>query len=103
MTEIQNSKLSLIFIKACQICFGYWIPAPWNFASSEPANGRIPRGENLGFICSLVPGIWDLDLGTLDFRGTEFSDGSFERCNVDLTSEMNRALSVDGVPTRWIC
>ena len=59
MTKIQNSKLSLIFIKACQICFGYWIPAPWNFASSEPANGRIPQGENLGFVGNSLLGIWD--------------------------------------------
>ncbi len=32
-----------------------------------------------------------------------FTDGSFECCNVDFTGEMNRALSVDGIPTRWIC
>jgi hypothetical protein len=32
-----------------------------------------------------------------------FSDGSFECRNVDVTGEMNRALSVDGIPSRGIC
>ncbi len=42
-----------------------------------------------------------LKIGVLDYG--LFADGSFERCNVDVTSEMNRALSVDGIPSRWIC
>ena len=47
---------------------------------------------------------FDLGCGIEELLGCDlFPDGSFERCNVDLTSEMNRALSVDGVPTRWIC
>ena len=47
---------------------------------------------------------FDLGCGIEELLGGDlFPDGSFERCNVDLTSEMNRALSVDGIPTGWIC
>ena len=42
-----------------------------------------------------------LKIGVLDCD--LFPDGSFECCNVDVTGEMNRALSVDGIPSRWIC
>jgi hypothetical protein len=34
--------------------------ALWNFALGEPAEGRIPQGENLRFVCDLVLGFWDL-------------------------------------------
>jgi hypothetical protein len=46
---------------------------------------------------------WLLATGLFDLGCDLFPDGSFECCNVDFTGEMNRALSVDGIPTRWIC
>jgi hypothetical protein len=42
-------------------------------------------------------------MGILDFRVAQFSDGSFECCDVDITGEMNWALAVDRIPTRRIC
>ena len=57
MTEIQNPKLLLLIIKVFHICFGYWLLALGNFAFGEAAEGRIPQGEHLEFICSLVLGI----------------------------------------------
>jgi hypothetical protein len=42
---------------ADQTCFGHLVLALWNFASGEPAKGRIPQGENLRFVCDLVLGI----------------------------------------------
>jgi hypothetical protein len=62
MTEIQNPKLLLLIIKAFHICSGYWLRALGNFAFGEPAEGRIPQGEHLQLIRSLVPGIWDFEL-----------------------------------------
>ena len=42
-----------------QTCFGHLVLALWNFALGEPAEGRIPQGENLRFVCNLVLGVWD--------------------------------------------
>ena len=50
----QNSKF--------QTGFGHLILALWNFALGEPAEGRIPQGENLKFVCNLKLGVWDFFL-----------------------------------------
>ena len=42
-----------------QTCFGHLVLALWNFALGEPAEGRIPQGENLRFVRNLVLGVWD--------------------------------------------
>ena len=42
---------------ADQSCFSPWVLALWNFALGEPAEGRIPQGKNLKFVCNLVLGI----------------------------------------------
>jgi hypothetical protein len=44
---------------ADQTCFGQLVLALWNFALGEPAEDRIPQGENLKFVCNLVLGVWD--------------------------------------------
>ena len=47
---------------------------------------------------------WNTGVLEVDVFGFNlFPDGSLECCNVDITGEMNRTLSVDGIPTRWIC
>ena len=45
--------------RADQTCFDHLILALWNFALGEPAEDRIPQGENLRFVCNLVLGVWD--------------------------------------------
>ena len=40
-----------------QTCFDHLILALWNFALGEPAEGRIPQGENLRLVCNLVLGV----------------------------------------------
>ena len=47
----QNSKV--------QNRLGHLVIALWNFALGEPAEGRIPQGGNLRFVCNLVLGVWD--------------------------------------------
>ena len=47
---------------------------------------------------------WNTGVLEVDVFGFNlFPDGSLECCNVDITGEMNRTLSVDGIPSRWIC
>jgi len=49
MTEIQNSKpIWVIWYLPCGIS-----------PKGEPAEGRIPQGKNLRFVCNLVLGVWD--------------------------------------------
>jgi hypothetical protein len=55
-------------------------------------------------------GMWDFlwripagSLVILDLRTTLFSKCFFECCDMDVTGEMNRALSVDRIPTSRIC
>ena len=92
------------------------LPLTSRYATRKYINILTPRAPPIDFpnriIARYVPELeisdWGLRIadcgwGILDLGGTLFSKCSFECCNMDVTGEMNRALSVDRIPTRRIC